>query len=45
MSDVQIQFRLESKVIEFGVASEQFEFDVTTQGRKENGWFERSPFG
>lgn len=35
MNNVQVQFRLECKVIEFGVAFEQFEFDVTAQSRKE----------
>ena len=35
MDGTQIQFGLESKVIEFGIAFEQFEFDVTAQRRKE----------
>jgi len=35
MKSVQIQFGLECKVIEFGIAFEQFEFDITTQSRKE----------
>lgn len=35
MNGVQIQFRLERKVIEFGIALEQLEFDITAQSRKE----------
>ena len=35
MDGAQIEFGFESKVIELGVALEQFEFDVTAQSRKE----------
>lgn len=37
MNSAHIEFGRERKMIEFGVAFEQFEFDVTTQGRKEMG--------
>lgn len=35
LDGAQIELRLECKVIEFGVAFEQFEFDVTTQSGEE----------
>lgn len=35
MNGMQIQFGLESKVIELGVAFEQFKLDITAQSRKE----------
>jgi len=35
MNGVQVQFGFESKVIELGVAFEQFQFDIPAQGSRE----------
>jgi hypothetical protein len=40
MNGVQIEFGFECKVIEFGIAFEQFEFDVTRGSTRFISWIQ-----